>query len=192
MKKLLTALLCAISFSAFAVDYGIGVQYDYDNFNSNSSNVDSVKKVGVLVGARTSFGQFDAGVYNAEVKGQGFSDNNLGVEAGYGLRYAFSNKISLSGRVAYGRLFNRGLRAPDSTGDYQTAAIGVGYPINEQLSLGVGYRRRFGDLGLQNQYSVGGTYQFNRNYQLRMNVVHNTYADGRQTNGLGTMLLYIF
>jgi len=192
MKKLF-ALFLLVSSAAFAEpQYGVGLQYEYDDYTSNNARLQSVQKQGVVAGIRGDYGQLDTVIYNNLVKGDGFSDNTLGVEVGYGLGYTFANKLGINSRIAHGRLFGRGLRAPETTADYTTLAVGVGYPINDNLSLGVGYRRRFtGDLDGQNQYTAGGTYSFNKHYQLRVNYQHNV-SSGRSTNGLATMLLYVF
>lgn len=191
MNKLLLTMLCALSFSASAQQYGIGMSYDFDSATDNSVGLSSVSKTSVLGGVRGKYGQLDGGVYDVEVKASRFTDHIQGGEIGYG-HILPVGKLQLGGRVAFGKIKNRGRQSPTPTATYRTYTVSATYPINEKVSPFISYRLRPGDdPDKQHLYSVGFNYMVKPNIQLQA-TYRQTRSTGPILNGLTTQLLYVF
>lgn len=196
MNKVLLAVLCALSFSAHAqITYGLGATAEYDSATDNSRpGLESVSKVGVVGGVKTKYGQIDGGLYEVYINGKRFHDIQQGVELGYGNSIPIGPVI-LTGRVAAGKLFNRGIGVPPdvTTGYYRTYTVGAGYPVNDRLTLTASYRNRpKGDLEEQHLYTLGGSYLLNKTTLLQLGVRQTRSTNGPILNGISSMLLFYF
>lgn len=192
MKKLLIAILCALSVSAQAQTYGVGAQYEYDSATSNRIGLDYTNKVGVLGGIKTKYGQFDGGVYKVHVDGKRFSDSQQGIELGYGSALPLGPFV-LSGRVAEGKVFNRGLGARSDTAFYRTYAVALAFPISDTTSPFIGYRNRpHKDLDKQDLFSVGVNYRLTKTEALQFAIRQTRSNNGPILNGFSTQYLHYF
>lgn len=192
MKLVLLTALCALSFQASAQNvYGVGVGYEHDSATSNRAGLQSVAKSSLLVGARTKYGQFDAGVFEVTVRGERFFDTQQGAEVGYGNGFKVGD-VALSGRIGRGKVVGRGLGAPSDTGMYSTYTLSAGMPITKQLGVGISARLRpEGDFDQQKQYGVGVTYQATKHVQLLGGFRH-TRSTGPILNGVSASVRYFF
>lgn len=196
MNKVLLAVLCALSFSAHAqITYGLGGTAEYDSATKNDRpGLESVSKVGIVGGIRGKYGQLDGGLYEVYVNGKRFHDTQQGVEVGYGLGKPIGPFV-ITGRVAAGKLFNRGLGLPGASdiGYYRTYTAGIGYPINDRLTLSATYRfRPKGDLEQQELYTLGGSYFLNKTTSLQLGVRQTRSTNGPILNGVSSMILFYF
>ena len=192
MKKLLLAILCTLSLSAQAQTYGVGAQYEYDSATNNPVGLNYTNKVGVLGGFKTQYGQFDGGFYQVHIDGDRFSDSQQGIELGYGNALPLGPFI-LSGRVAEGKVFNRGLGARNDTAFYRTYAAALAFPISDTVSPFIGYRNRpHKDFDEQNQYSIGVNYRLTTTEALQFSIRQTRSTNGPILNGFSTQYLHYF
>jgi len=191
MKLLLLSALCALSFQATAQTYGVGVGYEHDSATSNTRGLKSVAKASVLAGVRTSYGQFDTGVYEVTIRGERFFDTQQGVEVGYTNGFAVG-PVRLSGRAGAGKVFGRGLGAPSDTGYYNTYTVTAALPITKQFAVSLAGRYRpERDFSQQQQYSAGVSYSFSKNLTV-LGTVRHTRSTGPILNGASVTALYFF
>lgn len=191
MKLLLLAALCLASINASAQTKGVGIAVEHDVATSNRGGLESISKAGVLAGARTQYGTFDASLFEVTIRGKRFFDTLQGAELGYGHGRNFG-KMNLSGRIGMGKVYGRGLGAPDDTGTYSTYTLSAGYPITKQLGVGISARYRpAGDFDQQQQYSVGATYSVSKQVQILGGFRH-TRSTGPILNGASASVRYFF
>lgn len=192
MKNTLLAALLALPLLASAqVVFGVSPGYDYDVATSNRAGLKSVAKTAVYGGALTKYGQFEAGLYEVEVRGERFSDSIQGSELGYSNGFQ-AGPVRVSGRVAVGQV--RGRNAPSAdVGYYSTYFVGVAVPVAERLAATASVRYRpERDLDQQQQYSVGLTYAASPKLSVSTHLRHTRSSAGPILNGAAVSAIYAF
>lgn len=191
MKTLLLSILCIAAWNANAQTYGVGIGYDRDSATSNATGLESVEKNSIVVGARTSYGQFDAGVFEVKIRGERFFDAQQGGEIGYTTVPFPLGPVNISGRVGLGKVYNRGLGGGDKA-TYSTYTAQFALPITDRVALTTSFRfRPEDDLDRQKLYTVGATYAASKNLQLLVNYRH-TRSTGPVLNGVSINARYFF